>query len=388
MINPMKYFLIAGEPSGDVLGKKLILALKKEHPDAEFLGIGGPLMIEVGLEPLLNMEELTVIGIWEVIMRLPQLRKIAIGLVDEIEKAQPDAVITIDFPDFNFAVGSLLKKRKSINTKLIHYVAPTVWAWRPGRAKKVAKFLDAMLCLFPFEPEYFKKHNLNSGFVGHPIIEDKPTQGEGQKFREARGIPADAKTVGLFFGSRTSELKNMKDIIKETAIYLNERFDNIHFIVPTLEHLELDILQTLQDGIDAPIYISHDHGAKWDAVSACDVAVAVSGTVALEIAYAGVPHVILYKANLLTYFIIRMLAKTKFVHLANIILDKAVVPEFLQLRCKSELIADEVEKLLNEPERCQEQVQEFVNIREKLGDDQNELPSMKAAHYILKILNK
>lgn len=382
----MKYFLVVGEPSGDSLGAKLIEALKEQDPQAEFHGIGGNLMQAAGMNTLLPMKELTVIGIWEAVMRLPQLMKVRNAIVQEVTKLEPDAVITIDFPDFNFLLQKKLRANSAVKARLIHYVAPTVWAWRPGRAKLVAQFLDAMICLFPFEPDYFKKHKLRSVFVGHPITQDNPAQGNEKNYREMHEVPDNALLLGLFFGSRESEFKNNAQIIKETAIYISEKIDNVHLVIPTLEALEYDVLQLLQD-INIPAYVESDQKHKWDAMAACDAAIAVSGTVGLELAYAGVPHVIVYKTHPLTFLIVRLLAKVKYAHLANIILGNQVVPEFLQFNCKPEKVSAKVLELLASDEEANKQKSEMTKIRDVLDNNKDERPSMRAAKYIIKLLN-
>lgn len=381
----MKYFLIAGEPSGDLLGAKLIRALKDKDPEAEFTGIGGQQMVAAGLQSLLPMTELTVMGVWEAAMRLPQLMRIRKGIVEEIEKRDPDALITIDFPDFNFSVAKLLKKRNKVKTKAIHYVAPTVWAWRPGRAKQVAQYLDAMLCLFPFEPQYFKKHKLRSVYVGHPITDGEIAQGSKERFREVHQVPDDVKLLGLYFGSREEELKNHGKVIMETAMYVAEEVENMHLVVPTLDRLEYDVVKLLQDiGITA--YIDSDFSKKADALAATDVGIAVSGTVALQLAYTKRPHVIVYKTHPVTYWIVRLLAKIKHIHLGNIMLNREAIPEFIQGRCQSEIISDEVIKLFNDQEVVNKQLEAFEEISEKMGSQQSEKPSDKAARYILNLL--
>lgn len=381
----MKYFLIAGEPSGDLLGAKLIRAIKDKDPDAEFTGIGGEQMIAAGMHSLLPMTELTVMGVWEAAMRLPQLMKIRKGVVEEIEKRAPDALITIDFPDFNFSVAKLLKKRNKVKTRAIHYVAPTVWAWRPGRAKQVAQYLDAMLCLFPFEPQYFKKHKLRSVYVGHPITDGEIAKGSKERFREVHQVPEDVKLLGLYFGSREEELKNHGTVIKETAMYVAEEVDNVHLVVPTLDRLEYDVVKLLQ-GIGITAYIDSDFSKKADALAATDAGIAVSGTVALQLAYTKRPHVIVYKTHPVTYWVVRLLTKIKHIHLGNIMLNREAVPEFIQGRCKSEIISDAVIKLFNDQETVNKQLEAFEEIFLKMGGQQDEKPSDKAAHYIVNML--
>ncbi len=384
----MKYFLIAGEPSGDVIGAKLIASLKAQDQQAEIVGIGGPLMIEQGLRSIFPMDELTVMGIWEVLMRLPQLLKIINGVVKEVQAEKPDALITIDFPDFNFRVAKRLRKQGKIKTRIFHYVAPTVWAWRPGRAKKIAGFLDAILCLYPFEPAYFKKHKLRAQYTGHPVTQEESDGMGRERFRREMGIPENATVVGAFFGSRQEEIERMSSVIRETVQFILESKPDIHLVVPTLPQVEYDVLRSLE-GLKCPMYVSTDYSKKRDAMMACDVATAVSGTVGLELAYLGVPHVIVYKTGLLNFLAIRLLAKIKFAHLANIIMDKLVVPEFLQGRCKPDLISQEVIKLLDDKDARALQIEEFGKMREILivkSGDVVEKPSDRAARYIVGLL--
>jgi lipid-A-disaccharide synthase len=387
----MKFFLIAGEPSGDVIGEKLIRALKLKHPDAEFAGVGGPLMESAGMEVILPMRELTVMGIWEVMMRIPHLWKLMIGILEDIDRRQPDFVITVDFPDFNFILGQKLKKRGDFKGRLVHYVAPTVWAWRPGRAKKIAQYLDGLICLLPFEPPYFEKHGLKSIFIGHPVTQENPLAGKGKRFREERKIPDNARIVGLFFGSREEEFENLGKVITEAAIYLHERFPNLYVVMPTLQQFEYN-LHAMTRELDCPKYIVLDNKQKkWDAFAAMEGAIAVSGTVGLELAYADVPHVTVYKTSSLNWLLVRLLVKVKYAHLANIIVNELVVPEFLQNKCKPEAVADKIAEILNGgPEKNGEAARQragFAKMRDLLGLDVVDAPSDRAASFILALAN-
>lgn len=381
----MKFFLIAGEPSGDVIGEKLIKALKLRHPEAEFAGVGGPLMEGAGMELILPMKELTVMGIWEVMMRIPHLWRLMIGILDDIERRQPDFVITVDFPDFNFILGQKLKKRGIFKGRLVHYVAPTVWAWRPGRAKKIAQYMDGIICLLPFEPPYFEKHGLKSVFIGHPVSQENPLAGKGARFREAMNIPPHARIVGLFFGSREEELEKLGQVITEAAIYLHERFPDLYIVMPSLPQFEFN-LHTITQDLRCPKYIILDQKQKkWDAFAAMEAAIAVSGTVGLELAYADVPHVIVYKTSWLNWLLIRLLVKVKYAHLTNIIVNSPVVPEFLQMRCKPEIVADKITEILKGGEEAVRQRAGFARMRDLLGLDIAEAPSDRAASFILSL---
>lgn len=385
---PRKLFFIVGEPSGDALGAKLIQSLHEQAPgEFEITGIGGPLMAEQGLESLLPMDELCVMGIWEIAMQLPRLYGLIRGVVEEIEAQDPDAVITIDLPDFNFFVGGFLKRREKSRAKIIHYVAPSVWAWRAGRARMVSRFLDGLMCLFPFEPAYFAPHNLRAAYVGHPLIENFPRDLDAGAFREQYKIPADSTIIGLLLGSRLREIKAMGPVLKDTVRMLKERYPNLYVVVPTLPHLEFEVRGMVED-LDCERLIITEHEAKWRALSACDIALAVSGTVGLELAYAGVPHVIAYKMHPLTAAVLRRIIKVKYAHLANILLDEPVIPEFIQQDCTALEIFKGVFKLLKTPEELEKQKQSMLKIRQKLHEGIQGKPSDMAAAFVIEVLNQ
>jgi lipid-A-disaccharide synthase len=382
----MKLFFIVGEDSGDALAAPVISELQKNSvDDIECMGIGGPLMEAEGFKTLLPMNQISVVGIWEVLPKLLHLFKIKKAIIEEIELGQPDAVITVDFPDFNFFIAETLRKRDVYKGKIIHYVAPSVWAWRPKRAQKIAQFLDGIMCLFPMEPEYFIKHKLKAEHVGHPLVVSGAKSATGKLFRTENRIPDDAKTLGLFFGSRGSEFKNLSSIIKNAAMLVDDVEDELHIIAPTLPRLEYDVQHILKD-FKLPVYVISNPLMKWEAMKACDVAIAVSGTVGLELAYAGVPHIICYKVNPITALIIKTLVKIKHVHLANILLDKEVVPELLQGACVPETIAQKAEDLLRNDELRNKQLEEFKELNTKLGHKEKQTPSQKAAAFIIETI--
>lgn len=382
-----KIFILAGEPSGDELGSKLIRDLRLQSPDIEVIGIGGPLMIREGLNSMLPMEELSVIGLAEIVSQLPRLMRLIRGVVEEIEKQDVDAVITVDLPDFNFQVASKLKKRGKSKAKIIHYVAPTVWAWRPGRAKKIAKFLDGLMCLFPFEPDYFKKVGLNAKYVGHPVVEIVPDPEKQERYRVENDIREDETVVGFFYGSRESELKSVSQLFSDTCMVIKENYGEFTALIPTLPHLEYELIK-LTEGLDCRTIVSSSVSYKWQALGACDVAIAVSGTVGLELSYANIPHVITYKMNPISWLLIKQLVKVKFAHLTNILLDRPAVPEYLQGQAKPEKLAEAVITLLRDEEARAAQRKEFDALRVILGEGQKITPSTRAARYVLGILGE
>ena len=368
-------YLIAGEASGDFLGAQLIKALKIKEPDIHFSGIGGPLMQAEGLKSLFPMHELSLMGIWEIAPKVFSILKRIRQTVHDIIDKQPDIVVTIDAPDFSFRVIKGVQRGTSVLPKIIHYVAPTVWAWRPKRAQKIAQFLDGLICLFDFEPRYFKREGLPAVSVGHPMMESGIQEATAAIIGDDR-----VQNLGVFLGSRHSELKHVGPVIIESVRKIADASENIELIVPTLPHLEEKVKELILP-LDLPCTIVTDQKDKWSVFKACDAAIAVSGTVGLELAAAGVPHIIAYKANPLTAMIIRRVIRTPFVHLANIIAGEEIVPEFLQEECVPDDIANEVLALLSDEELRQKQKEQFVSIRERIGGDNP--PSQAAAEFLL-----
>lgn len=371
-------YLIAGEASGDFLGAQLMKAFKAQNADIQFSGIGGDLMQAEGLQSLFPMNDLSVMGVAEVLPKLRLLLKRIKQTTEDIIQKQPDVVITIDAPDFCHRVIKRVKKRGCVSSKFIHYVAPTVWAWRPKRAAKIAKFLDGLICLFNFEPPYFEKEGLNAISAGHPMMESG--------LQEARPLTigaASSQKLGVFFGSRQGEIKRISSVILEAVENIVQHNPDIELIVPTLPHLEQQI-ETLLKDIKAPVHIMTDHAQKWSVFKACNAAIAVSGTVGLELAACDVPHVIAYKMNKLTAIIARRLIKTPYAHLANIIMGKEVVPEFIQDECLPDDISNEILFLLESPSSANAQRKDFEVVRQKIGGGVK-TPSEAAADFVLKL---
>jgi lipid-A-disaccharide synthase len=372
--------IIAGEPSGDFLGAKLAHALLEQDADISLSGVGGPQMKEAGVHSLFPYEELAVMGIAEVVPKIPRLLSLIRQTVNHIKETKPDIVVTIDSPDFSFRVARSVKKKMGAEApKLVHYVAPTVWAWREGRAEKIAQFLDGLICLFDFEPPYFEKVGLKAVAVGHPMVEGAALQASGERFRDECGIAQSERVVGVLFGSRHGELSRTGPVLSDALLWMCEKMGAPpHVVAPTLPHLERRVFDLLRD-YPGPRHIITDPAEKWDAFKAMDIAIATSGTVGLELAMLGVPHVIAYKASPLTAAIARKLVKVKYAHLANIMADKAIVPEFLQEDCTAEAVADKAFELWSHPSA---QKTDMAGIAERLGAGQEKTPSQKAAAFV------
>ncbi|MCB9989160.1 MAG: lipid-A-disaccharide synthase [Rhodospirillales bacterium] len=378
----MQVFITAGEASGDVLGARLMAALKKQAEGAiAFHGVGGPLMQAEGLESLFPMEDLSVMGVAEILPRLNLILKRIKQASDNIVKISPDIVVTIDAPDFSFRVVKQVRQRCRPETapQMIHYVAPTVWAWRPERAAKVARLYDGIMCLFPFEPPYFEREGMKAAFVGHPMLESGYATADGATFRRAQDIPATASTFGVLFGSRGGELKRMGPVFVAVMKRLVAHDPDVRFIVPTLPHLEARVRALTTD---LPCVITTDPAQKWNAFAAMDGALATSGTVGLELAVAGVPHVIGYKMNRLTFEIVKRKVSVKYVHLANLLLDAPVVPEFIQNDCTIERLSAAARGLTD---GAAKQKQAFDKVRLLLTGAKKMPPAEQAASFVLSL---
>ncbi len=377
-----KVFIIAGEESGDQLGAALLSSLYVADPTLEVRGIGGEKMLSAGLhDSLFKMEELSVMGLFEIAPKIFHFMDLIAKAVMAIKVFDPDIVVTIDSPEFSFRVQERLKKL-GVRAKKIHYVAPTVWAWRPKRARHIARFLDGIICLFPFEPPYFQREGLPAIAVGHPVLQAGVLQGDGQRFRKDHNILPESPVLGLFFGSRRSEIERLSPVILEVAKKLASENPNLFFLVPTIERWA-EPLSNLMKGAGLNFYLTTDRAEKWDAFRSCTAALAVSGTVALEISLAGVPHAIVYQMNEATWQIVRRLVCSKFAHLANILLGHLVVPEFIQSDAVPEKIIPVMRRVLFDAAERQIQIAAFTQVQTLLQSPSKRNAADEAAAFTL-----
>jgi lipid-A-disaccharide synthase len=386
MSRPLRIFLVAGEASGDFLGAALMRSLKQKHAEIEFSGVGGSGMMAEGLKSLFPMEDLSVMGIAEILPKLFLLISRIKQTAAEILQTKPDAVVTIDSPDFCFRV---IKKVKAADKSIpcIHYVAPSVWAWRPGRAKKVAKFLDHILTLLPFEPPYFEKYRLAATVVGHPIVERLSSRGDSARFRRKYDITHSQKILCVLPGSRMSELSRLLGKFSTTIELILRKKPDMMIVIPTLPHLKTYIQEFFTGKGINPLVID-DAGDKFDCFAASAAALAASGTVSLELAIADAPHIIAYRVSPLTALFARRLIKTPYANLVNILLNRPLVPELLQEKCQPDKMADNMLKLLDNREIRAEQLRGFREALIRIGLGDPETPSQKAADAVLSVINQ
>jgi lipid-A-disaccharide synthase len=366
------FALVAGEDSGDQLGAELIEALRALHPDARFVGVGGPCMRAVGFEAWHDIGELSVMGLAEVLRHLPRLLRLRSRLTRRLTALKPDVFIGVDAPDFNLGLEHKLK-RAGIRT--VHYVSPSIWAWREKRAAKIGGSADRVLCLFPMEPAIYAKYGVDARFVGHPLADRFPLISDREAARAELGLAQDAPVLALLPGSRRSEIHRLGAIFLQAAERVRAQIPNLQVVVPAANdrcRREIEgLLKSMEPGTrdqgpegviepgpgspapapaPGPLLLSgHSHRA----MAAADVVLLASGTAALEAMLAKRPMVVGYRIAALTYRIVHSLnlLKTSVYSLPNILAGHALVPELMQDECTAETLATEVLRLLDEPGR-------------------------------------
>ena len=361
-----KIFILTGEPSGDRLASKVIAKLKNSKPDINYLSVGGEHLKALGIKSLYDLKEITYLGFTRVLLNIFKIKKKINQTVDRIIEFDPDILFSVDSPDFTLRVAERVKKLKS-EIKTIHYVAPQVWVWREHRVKKLKKFLDHILLLFPFEKKYFEKENINCTFVGHPLLEDN----EKNKIDISNIIGEDKKIISVFSGSRYSEIKVLMPILLKFIKIMQEKYNDIHFIFHTTnEHRETLKKQVSHEDLKNCDVIS-DEKIKSYILKKSFFAVAKSGTISLEICNANVPSIIIYKVNFINFFIVKMLVKVKFANIINIAAGKEIIPELLQEKCNAKNILNKVDEFLTNPDLSTNQINMFKEIIKDFKTDKS-----------------
>ena len=375
-------FLVTGEPSGDQLGARLMAALKQQTGgQVRFAGLGGEQMAEQGLESLFPIDELAIMGVIEVIPHIRRIYRRVHQTVAAAKAARPDAVVTIDAPSFTLEVA---KRLKGEGFPLIHYVAPTVWAWKLWRAKYVAGFLDHLLTLLPFEPPYFEAHGLATTFVGHPATERTASPEQGAALRRELNIAPEAPLVCVLPGSRRGEVSRLAAPFGAALGQLAERFPELQVVVPTVQGVAAQVEAAVaQWPLGAHILRGAEN--KFAAFAAADAALAASGTVSVELAVAGLPTVIAYRLNPLTAMVARRVLRIDYAAMPNLVLDREIQPELLQENCTPDKLAAAVGRLLADPAARETQRAASQEAAERLGAGEP-LPSERAAAAILDVI--
>ena len=378
-----KIFIMAGELSGDILGEGLINQLKKlSQNKIEIYGVGGAKMIAQGLKPIFNIKSLSIMGIFEVLLKIPSILMLLKLAKNKIIEINPDIVITIDAPGFNLRLQNSIKDLK---IKQIHYVAPSVWAWKSYRAKKIAKFLDHLLVLFPFEKNLFLKEGLNTTFVGHPIAFDNKFI--NNKYYTEKSLNNKAITkIAMLPGSRLSEIEKLMPVFIKSAILLNKDYKSIKFYVVTLKEYRNKI-QGYFAKTNLDYYVTDNHEEKYNIYSKVNFVLCASGTVTIEVAKASTAMLVVYKLNFITWLIVRAMVKIKTATILNIISKDNIIPELFQKEVNETNIHGIIKKYIENSKLRNKQINKLnIAVNKLKNGDTN--PSYIAAKLVLNYLYK
>ncbi len=370
--------MVAGEASGDILGADLIRALKKRFPDAIFEGIGGPKMQAEGFHSLFEMDRLSVMGFVEPLKRLPELLKIRLSIIQRYKNNSPAAFIGIDAPDFNTAIEL---KLRIAGVKTVHYVSPSVWAWRQGRIKKIKQAVDLMLCLLPFETEFYQQHNVAVRFVGHPLAGQFPEQPNTAQARKKLGLDPELPVLCIMPGSRSGEIELLAELFLETARVLRQSIGaDLQLVIPAANgerHRQLSqILATMPD-LKVTLLQQNSHLA----MEAADVVLLASGTTALEAMLLKKPMVVSYRLGALTWRLVSPFIKAPYASIPNLLASRMLVPEFIQADATVVNLAAAVIEAF-EPERREALVTEFDELHQQLAVDSGAIAAEAIAELV------
>ncbi len=375
-------WILAGEPSGDSIGARLMQALHRIDPMLVFAGVGGGRMEARGLRSLFPMEDLTVMGFMEVLPRLRLLSQRLVEAEQDIELRRPDIVITIDSPGFAFR---LLRRVRRLKVRRLHYVAPQVWAWREKRVKHYRGLWDSLLCLFPFEPTWFAERGFHAHFVGHPILQSGVPHGRPERFYKRHDLRPESPVLLLMPGSRASEVPKLLPVFEKTLELLYKQFPDLQPVIPATSGMAPLVRKMVRHWAIHPSILT-DTEDKHDAFRAADCALTKSGTSTLELAIGGVPMAVTYKVNPLSAVLGRFLLKVPYISIVNILAGREIVPELVQHNCTPQKLAEEVTALLTDEAKRKAQQEAFGTVLAMLQAPEGDLPAMAAAKQVLALM--
>ena len=374
----MRIALVAGEASGDTLGAALIDALRRRFPDVEFGGVAGPRMIAAGCKPWFHSEELGVMGLTEILRHLPRLLRLRAALQRQILEWRPDVFIGVDFKEFNLGLARRLKKQ---GLRTVQYVSPQVWAWRQGRARTIGEAVDLILCLFPFEPAFYREYGVRATFVGHPLADQIPMHVDRSGARAGLGIPPTARVLAVLPGSRRSEVERLAEPFAGAAELLAARYPGLVCIAPMVTPALRDLFAERCAAHAPRAAIRLLDGDARSALAAADVVLVASGTATLEAALCKRPMVVAYRLGAITAFLLQQLGLVKVRHFSqpNLLAGAELVPEFFQREANAANLADALANWFEQPAQVERVQREFATIHATLRRGGAELAASEIA---------
>jgi len=372
--------ILAGEASGDAHAAEFVEQLKQQRPDIQFSGMGSKAMTGSGVEVFYDSSVIAVVGLVEVLRHWGEIRKAMAIVKQHLEQTRPQLLVLVDYPEFNLKMA---RHAQGLGIKVLFYISPQVWAWRPHRIHKIGRLVDHMAVLFKFEKQYYERANIPVSFVGHPLVGKVKPSTEANTMRSELGLASGDRVIGLFPGSRRSEIDNLLPLMLETVREMRNKDAQLRFLLPVASGLDFEQISNLC--ADSNIDLCHNNENIYDLIGCCDAIVSCSGTVTLEIALLQVPMCVVYRVSWLTYQILNRLVKIPHIGLVNIVSNKGIVREFIQGDATAEKVSRELFELI-ENDSYRKQVKAGLNqVRENLGDENG---ASNMAQLVLTMLEK
>ncbi|MCW8385815.1 lipid-A-disaccharide synthase [Fluoribacter dumoffii] len=360
--------IIAGEESGDVHASVLIRQLKTTYPDIEISGIGGQHMQAAGAQIISDLARFGVTGLTAVIRHLNVIRKAFLAVKKHLNQNKPDLLILVDYPGFNLRLAKYAKQKLGI--KILYYISPQIWAWKANRIHLIKKCVDQMAVILPFEKPLYEKAQVPVNFVGHPLVEKITTVETSQSQRAALGLPQEANIFALLPGSRSNEIKYHMPILRDTAHILQQRYHNVHFVIPIADTINPDTIKNYFSSVNVPV--SFVQGKAINCMAAADFIIVASGTASLECALLEKPMCIIYKSSFLSYILAMRFIKVKFFGLCNLLANKMIVPEFLQYDCNAHELTRYIDYFYTDPDQPQKMISQLTRIKKSLSSEKSD----------------
>lgn len=358
-----KVYISSGEASGDLHGSNLARALKRQDPSIQLIGMGGDRMRAAGVDVRVDIQDMGITGIVEVFLRFPRVIKAFRRVCQTLAQERPDVVVLIDAPELNMR---LAKQARKLGIKVIYYISPQVWAWRSHRIHTLAKIVDRMLVILPFEKDLYEQVGMDVEFVGHPLLDEPMPPPGGDSQRLALGLDPKKRYVALLPGSRSNEMQHMGDLLCDAAHEIHQRLPDVEFLMPLASTIRRDFAHKVVDRARVPIRLIHNQ--TYEVLRTCDLAIAAAGTVTLEAALLEAPLMVIYRTSRISYFLAQLLVHVEHVSLVNVVAQRRMVPEFIQDAANPRALAEHAVGLLADPPALLRMRQDLSTIRRLLGE--------------------